>query len=449
MAVFYAQQAIAATYVMAAISKYQKSTGNWMAEAQNIVVQVVKANQMEFFNRLKPGLQQNALSGFILSFCIQFPLAAQLVFGGGLYFEIFAFLSLFNRLWLLFGGFVLWMLHEGILIMMRLDFYKNQRILVAYYMNLPYWTVQFLMLVSNALASRPHLNVTWKNANNKLRSILILITSENPSFRGIPFLGFFTSATSSNLSSSNASSGGGSHDGTNISNTNNTNTKRRSLHLSRNQRPIDRWVRRGRAVWHKIPWKFMILLLVICYNIQEFYPFSHFPMYASNTEETELLFVTDGEDHALPFLTYFATRTTSLKKYYRYNRGLCLNNNNNAAAPPHTPDECTLITGNRTLSHFYQLSQVAQDQRAAIVRSYMPLKLWLRVVQLWPNSTITTADYLIATYPPKSNFQVSASDAVETKLFSLSKMLTDTTPGQKVIANVTIPSSDPQPPASL
>eukprot|EP01102_Stenamoeba_stenopodia_P000140 TRINITY_DN10107_c0_g1_i1.p1 TRINITY_DN10107_c0_g1~~TRINITY_DN10107_c0_g1_i1.p1 ORF type:complete len:628 (+),score=112.24 TRINITY_DN10107_c0_g1_i1:160-2043(+) len=417
MAVFYAQQAIAATYVMAALSKYQKSTGNWLAEAQNIVVQVVKANQMEFFNRLKPGLQQNAFSGFILGFCVQFPLAAQLVFGGGLYFEFFAFFALFNRIWLLLGGFVLWMLHEGILIMMRLDFYKNQRILVAYYMNIPYWTVQFLIMVTNALASYPHLNVTWKNANNKLRSILIVITSENPSFRGVTLI-----HQQSNQGTLSA-------------------TKRRSLQLSRNHRPVDVWVRRGRVVWHKIPWKFMVLLLIICYNIQEFYPFSHFPMYASNNEETELLFVTDYEDHALPFLTYFATRTTSLKKYYRYNRGLCLNQGG------HTPDECTLITGNQTLSHFYQLSQVAQDQRAAIVKSFLPLKLWLRVVQLWPNSTITTADYLIARYPSSAvSISLSAATPVETKLFSLGKMMTDAAPGQKVIANITLPSTEPIPP---
>jgi len=64
-----------------------------MAEAQNIVVQVVKANQMEFFNRLKPGLQQNAFSGSSSASASN----SQLVFGGGLYFDIFAFLALFNR----------------------------------------------------------------------------------------------------------------------------------------------------------------------------------------------------------------------------------------------------------------------------------------------------------------------------------------------------------------
>jgi hypothetical protein len=50
----------------------------------------------------------------------------------------------------------------------------------------------------------------------------------------------------------------------------------------------------------RIPWKLMILTIAFSLWIEEFYPFSWFPMFTTLDKSTWYVFLTDGEDRKIP-----------------------------------------------------------------------------------------------------------------------------------------------------
>jgi hypothetical protein len=82
-----------------------------------------------------------------------------------------------------------------------------------------------------------------------------------------------------------------------------------------------------RLLWLRLPFRFhWITVLLMAFLIPwltrktdkpgEFYPFSNFPMYASFTPDTYLVFITDQNDQPIPIKTSLGTAASDVKKTY-------------------------------------------------------------------------------------------------------------------------------------
>jgi len=139
LAIWYSQQAILATYVISAITKHVLSFEGWVQDSPNLVLQVLKTNEMGYYNFLLHAYADDKLANFIIGKLLETPRLAILLFGPAYVLEALAFLALFNRVALLLGGISLIAMHLGISLIMRLNFKYNEAILFAYFVNLPYW----------------------------------------------------------------------------------------------------------------------------------------------------------------------------------------------------------------------------------------------------------------------------------------------------------------------
>eukprot|EP01102_Stenamoeba_stenopodia_P000010 TRINITY_DN10003_c0_g1_i1.p1 TRINITY_DN10003_c0_g1~~TRINITY_DN10003_c0_g1_i1.p1 ORF type:complete len:355 (-),score=58.77 TRINITY_DN10003_c0_g1_i1:23-1087(-) len=139
LAVWYSQQAIVATYVISAVTKHVLSFEGWVQDSPNLVLQVLKTNEMGYYNFLLHAYADDKLANFIVEKLLETPKLAILMFGPAYVLEALAFLALYNRLALLLGGISLISMHLGISLIMRLNFKYNEAVLFAYFVNLPYW----------------------------------------------------------------------------------------------------------------------------------------------------------------------------------------------------------------------------------------------------------------------------------------------------------------------
>jgi hypothetical protein len=124
------RQAIAAGYVVSALTKLYETGGNWIANARYAPVQMVKNNDMKFYQDLDPSFQQlNGLAQTLMDY----PVVCQIVFGLALPLELFAFMGCRNQrlAWIIGLGLIL--LHLGILQMMSLFFPFNMGLLLAFF----------------------------------------------------------------------------------------------------------------------------------------------------------------------------------------------------------------------------------------------------------------------------------------------------------------------------
>ena len=131
LAVWYSQQAIVATYVISAITKHALSFEGWIQDSPNLVLQVLKTNEMGYYNFLLHAYADDKLANFIVGKLLETPRLAILLFGPAYVLEALACLALFNRLALLLGGISLIAMHLGISLIMRLNFKYNEAILFA------------------------------------------------------------------------------------------------------------------------------------------------------------------------------------------------------------------------------------------------------------------------------------------------------------------------------
>jgi len=66
-----------------------------------------------------------------------------------------------------------------------------------------------------------------------------------------------------------------------------------------------------------VPFKLMLAFIVLSLVVEEWYPISHYPMYANPPKNHWYVYVSDGGDQPLPLQTVFGLRTAFLKKVYR------------------------------------------------------------------------------------------------------------------------------------
>ncbi len=71
------------------------------------------------------------------------------------------------------------------------------------------------------------------------------------------------------------------------------------------------------AIWQRLPFRAMLLVVLFLFLVKERYPFSNFPMYSRVDAEADILYVTDQEDQALPMDALFRTGSGTAKKMYK------------------------------------------------------------------------------------------------------------------------------------
>ena len=130
-------QAVAAAYVVSALSKLIRSGFGWVNEIPNVSLQLEKNRLAEYYNTLVE--PPEVASSFIANLLNGFPLLGQAFFGTGLILELTAFVAIFGRRWALAWGLGLWGLHVGITEMMHLGFFYNKAILFVFFINPPFW----------------------------------------------------------------------------------------------------------------------------------------------------------------------------------------------------------------------------------------------------------------------------------------------------------------------
>ena len=137
--IFWSQQAIAATYFVAGLTKLIASDGAWIFRARFIGVQIFKTAYQAYYNTLNPaGLdEQLALAQFAAEHGVL--LAAICALGLGL--ELLAPLILLGRWWSLILGLCLLAFHLSIASLMQLAFLFHRLLLVIYIISPIFWIV--------------------------------------------------------------------------------------------------------------------------------------------------------------------------------------------------------------------------------------------------------------------------------------------------------------------
>ncbi len=140
LAADWSRQAIAATYVVSAIKKLMESHGNWIADTPYFGLQIVKSNNMGFYDALAP--RTHGFGASLGQWFIDHPYLATVVFGAALPLELFAFLGLNNRRLALFFGVALVGFHSTVTEVMQLGFLYHKMLLTAVFINPIWWLVQ-------------------------------------------------------------------------------------------------------------------------------------------------------------------------------------------------------------------------------------------------------------------------------------------------------------------
>ncbi len=133
---YYTQGIIAATYVVAAMSKLMRSTGMWVINSPYISYDLVKAKRQNYYKYLDEDLAGDPAAAV---WVLENPNLARLMFGGAFFLELFALLALKNRPWALLIGVALITLHRSIKWMMGLNFATAELLLVIFFINIPFW----------------------------------------------------------------------------------------------------------------------------------------------------------------------------------------------------------------------------------------------------------------------------------------------------------------------
>ena len=130
-------QMMAMGYVVSGISKLWRSDGAWLSEVRNLPLQFEKNRLNEYHDTLIMPAQTSldAMAAWVG----QHPNLAGVLFGGGLFLELFAFFGLWNRRLMALFGLSIITMHVMISDLMNLGFFYNKWALFLFWVTLPYW----------------------------------------------------------------------------------------------------------------------------------------------------------------------------------------------------------------------------------------------------------------------------------------------------------------------
>ena len=132
----WARQALAAGYVVSAITNVIESNGMWFRDSQFFALHLIKNNDMKFYGKLEEGVQQLQ---WLPEWMMLHPMACQVFFGLALPLELFAFLGCRNRVMGLVFGVSLIAFHLSVKQLTQLDFVYNTQLLMVLMVNPVWW----------------------------------------------------------------------------------------------------------------------------------------------------------------------------------------------------------------------------------------------------------------------------------------------------------------------
>lgn len=137
----WARQALAATYVVSAISKLIISKGLWFIDAKYFALHVLKNNEMQYYNLVDPAARQ---LHWLPEVMLQHPHWCQFLFGIALPLELLAFIALRNRRAAAIIGLSLIAFHESVTQLTQLSFIFNKFLLLILFVTPWWWFARWL-----------------------------------------------------------------------------------------------------------------------------------------------------------------------------------------------------------------------------------------------------------------------------------------------------------------
>jgi hypothetical protein len=128
---------IAAGYTVSGVVKLVRTEGEWIARSPLLSLQLMKTNEMDYYNRLMEG--QSFWADTFPRILVEHPWLAWIIFGLGLFLELFCFLAMLGRVWALAFGASLIVMHLTISKIMRLSFEEHMLLLLIFFVNVPFW----------------------------------------------------------------------------------------------------------------------------------------------------------------------------------------------------------------------------------------------------------------------------------------------------------------------
>ena len=138
-AISWSQQAIAAAYFVAGLTKLIETHGAWIFRARFIGVQIFKTAYQAYYNHLDPAGLDGQLA--IAQFAAAHGILVALIAGTGLLLELLAPLMLLSRWWGLALGCAFIAFHISIDRFMQLSFVFHQLLVLIYFVSPIYWVV--------------------------------------------------------------------------------------------------------------------------------------------------------------------------------------------------------------------------------------------------------------------------------------------------------------------
>ncbi|MEZ0390464.1 MAG: hypothetical protein ACAI34_25520, partial [Verrucomicrobium sp.] len=124
----------AASYVVSAYMKLDNSDWKWIQNVPNLAVELQKSNWSEYYDTLTP--VPDSLNA-VVDMMHNHPNFARILFGSGLFIELFAFLALMGRRWAFFYGIIIILFHLSVSRLMQLDFWYHMGAALFFLVNLP------------------------------------------------------------------------------------------------------------------------------------------------------------------------------------------------------------------------------------------------------------------------------------------------------------------------
>ena len=129
------------------------------------------------------------------------------------------------------------------------------------------------------------------------------------------------------------------------------------------------------ALWNRVPFRHMTVLVIVLFVVKEQFPFSNFPMYSNFDTEAGVIFVTDQNDQVVPMEKLFGTKSAQTKKTYLGEVGLLTN--------PQKRDTTTATAAERAAAGKVVLAGLVKRIRPkAIPPGTKALRLYLRTFML-------------------------------------------------------------------
>lgn len=79
------------------------------------------------------------------------------------------------------------------------------------------------------------------------------------------------------------------------------------------------------ALWMRLPFRHMTVLVILLFTVKEQFPFSNFPMYSNLDNEADVVFISDQKGEPVSMDRVFRSGSSTAKKAYKKELGKIVN----------------------------------------------------------------------------------------------------------------------------